>query len=355
MSLQAKKFEIFSGTGGVGKTTLAASRAIELAKAGKRTLLITIDPAKRLKELFSLNDEQAGEVVTSHDPLDENESYSIDVELMNPQSTFKRIADASDASDILENRIIKILTKPYGGLNEILAIVELSLQEKSGKYDAIVLDTPPGSHFLDFLDSAERIRLFFDQSFIDIFQYLGKKVDTSKLNLGKRMMNLVVGPGIKKLLGYLNKVTGDQFVEDFIEAIIHIYRTKDSFLNALDLQKELRDGKLANWYLVTSVEQNKLKEALDLQSKATGLITEDSYIALNKCMEKNLKEWEPSAASPQKDLKNSLLDRETKLKNNLKDKFKNIIEFPEIFSLSPIEHLKSLTTHWTQIEGSHNG
>jgi anion-transporting ArsA/GET3 family ATPase len=234
--MTTKKFEIFSGTGGVGKTTLATSRAIDLAKQGKSTLLITIDPAKRLRELLNMSINDSGKVIHIPDPLADNSQLELHVELMDPTMTFKRIAEDSGHPEVLNNRILKILTKPYGGLNEILAIVELNLQLKTDKFDVIVLDTPPGSHFLDFLDSVDRIKLFFDQSFVDIFQYLGKKVEKSSAgNIGKRMMGFVVSKGIKKLLKYLNKVTGDKFVDDFIEAIIAIYQTKSSFLDALKL------------------------------------------------------------------------------------------------------------------------
>jgi anion-transporting ArsA/GET3 family ATPase len=241
---------------------------------------------------------------------------------------------------------LKILTKPYGGLNEILAIVELNMQFQSKKFDVIVLDTPPGSHFLDFLDSVERIKVFFDQSFIEIFQYLGKKLDTSKYNVGKKMMNIIMSSGIKKLLSYLNKVTGDKFIDDFIEAIIAIYKTKATFLEALDLQQTIKNDSYSNWYLVTSVEQNKLQEALELKNHAKGHFTDKSYIAINKCMGPELVNWETVENSQTHQLKNSLKERENKLKNNLNKHFNNVLEFPEIFEISPIEHIRKLTHSW---------
>lgn len=347
--MSPKKFEIFSGTGGVGKTTLATARALALANEGKKVLLITIDPAKRLKDLLKLSDENSGE--TNHVDFDyDGESIQLDVVLMNPEKTFLKIAEQTNQHAILENRILKILTRPYGGLNEILSVVELQYQVNQNIYDSIILDTPPGSHFLDFLDSIERIRVFFDQSFIDIFTYLGKKVETNTgMNFGKRMVTMVVSGGVKKLLSYLSKVTGDKFVDDFIEAVLHIYSTKDAFLGALKLQKTLRDSAQSNWFLVTSVEQNKLQEALELKNHASDLFSDESFIAVNKCLGESLSEWTPADGSKEARLKGFLIQREENLKQGLKKQFKNILSFPEILSLDTHIHLIKLIQTWQKV------
>lgn len=343
--LENKSFEIFSGTGGVGKTTMATARAIHLANAGKRVLLITIDPSKRLKDLLGLANEQAGVPVLVEDPLKDGSKVSLHVELMSPSATFARMAQKNNCTEVLGNRILKILTKPYGGLNEILSIVELNDQYASGKFDIIILDTPPGGHFLDFLDSIDRIKIFFDQSFIEIFQYLGKKVDFKPVNFGKRIFTMVVSKGIKKLLSYLQRVTGETFVDEFIDAVIAIYKTKDSFLGALKLQETLKSSDKSNWFLVTSVEQSKVREALELKNTVTDLVSSNSYVILNKSLQTNLDSWVPTQPGEIK-LKASLVKKETSIRENLAKNFARILGFTEIFSNKPEDHITELTKQW---------
>ena len=341
MGLSHKSFEIFCGTGGVGKTTLATSRAFNLAQHGLRVLLITIDPAKRLKDLLGLGDASIGEVT----PVNMSGS-KLDALLMSPEKTIQRMAKNFDTPDLASNRIVSILSRPYGGMNEILSLVEVQMQFESGKYDVIVLDTPPGAHFLDFLEGIDKIRSFFNQNFIEIFNYLGQKTASAgKKAFSFNIINKFISQGVRKLLGYLQNVTGAQFIDDFIQAIQIIYQSKDAFLKGLSLQDKLRAKESCNWFLVTSVEQGKPQEAIELKSHASHFIHQDHYLVLNKCLEQELREWRPTDQKLNT-FKHSFEQREHTLKAGLRAAFPVVLEFPEITSISPQDHVMKLMEKW---------
>ncbi len=341
MSLATKSFEIFCGTGGVGKTTLATARALNLSQQGLRVLLITIDPAKRLKDILGLTSESVGEVTEVS-----LQGTKLDALLMSPEKTILRMAAQNKSPDLASNRIVQILSRPYGGMNEILSLIELQLRFESQRYDVIVLDTPPGAHFLDFLEGIGKIRSFFDQSFVEIFSYLGQKTaKAGKKVLGLGLINRIVSGGVKKLLGYLQSVTGAEFIDDFVEAVQIIYQSKDVFLKGLALQDRLKSRTQCNWFLVTSVEQGKAQEAIDLKGHASHFIHQDHFLVLNKCLEQELTEWFPGDPKLIK-VKASLEGKERHLKGRLRDAFPTVLEFPEIISLSPVEHIQYLTQKW---------
>lgn len=341
MGLELKSFEIFCGTGGVGKTTLATSRALNLSQMGKRVLLITIDPARRLKDLLGLKGEHVGEVTKV-----ELQGLKLDALLMSPEKTIQRMASKYNTPDLANNRIVQILSRPYGGMNEILSLVEVQMQFETGNYDVVVLDTPPGAHFLDFLEGVGKIRSFFNQNFVEMFSYLSQKTaSASKKVFGLGIINKIVSSGVRKLLGYLQNVTGAQFIDDFIQAIQIIYQSREAFMKGLSLQDKLKSRSECNWFLVTSVEQGKAQEAVEMKAHASEFIHQDHYLVLNKCLEQELRGWSPSDESLNK-VKKSLENKEISLKQQLRGLFPVVLEFPEVISLSPTDHIQHLTEKW---------
>lgn len=348
MGLPLKSFDLFFGTGGVGKTTLATARAIDLARQGHKVLLMTIDPAKRLKDILGLDDAAAGSVKTIHSlPEVGDLPTPLDALLMSPTHTIQRMGEAVGVKELSQNRIVAILAKPNGGMNEILALIELQMRMNEGKYDCVVLDTPPGPHFLDFLEGLDKIRKFFDQRFVEIFTSLGRKaMDNTQKTLVKNLFDKVVNAGVNKLLSYLQKVTGEHFVEDFLEALEVIYRSRSSFMQGLAMESKLSDPNAANWFLVTSVEQGKFHEALEIQRMANKLRKREMFLVLNKTLGHELNSWQPIPQSDGEKLKNAFVLKEKNLLEKTRPHFLAILAFPEVFASSPLKHVTALAATW---------
>jgi anion-transporting ArsA/GET3 family ATPase len=349
MGLMPRPFEIFFGTGGVGKTTLATARAVQLAAEGRRVLLMTIDPAKRLKDLLGLTDAQAGLVVPiprfgDLPPF----AQPLDVLLMSAPHTIQRMAESAGVPELSQNRIVGVLARPNGGMNEILALIELDMRFQAGGYDCVVLDTPPGPHFLDFLEGLDKIRAFFDARFVEIFASLGRKVvDAAPTRgLAGRLVGKFVGAGVQKLLSYLEKVTGAAFVEDFLQALQVIYRARGAFVRGLEMERRLTAKDASHWFLVTSVEQGKVDEALAIRRDAAAIAPQGVFLAVNKCLGPVLNEWSPEGDGAK--LKASWLSKEQALLEGARTGFAGVLAFPEIFTASPLDHVRALAEGWKQ-------
>ncbi|MCK5073365.1 MAG: AAA family ATPase [Bacteriovoracaceae bacterium] len=355
--LKSKQIEIFCGTGGVGKTTLATSRALNLASKNKKILLVTVDPARRLKQILDIDDSKDLGIIkkirtSKFTGRKSKNEHFFDALLLSPAITMTRVGELNKTTTDLANPILKVLTRPYGGLNEIMSIVEVQHQLSTGKYDTIILDTPPGKHFIDFLQASEKIKHFFDKSFVEIFKYLGKSIEhkAQEAISSKGIFSSLISSGVKKLLSYLEKVTGSKFVDQFITAVIAIYKSKESFMDALIFQEQLKDESVSNWFLVTSIEQQKLDEAGELQCLAVQFMHHDNFLAINKCLGSYLEKWEleDSDSDLLKSLKENMLHKEKKLSTFSMKNFSKILEFPEILEETPEKHVHELSKHWVQ-------
>src|SRR4051812_25020304 len=159
--LEGKRMVICAGSGGVGKTTMAAAVAVGLAERGLKVAVVTIDPARRLANALGL-DELPNE--PHRVPLDASgELWAL---MLDAKRTFdeliERLApDARTRDEVFANRIYQQLSTAVAGSQEFTAIAKLYELDQEGTWDALVLDTPPARNALDFLDAPGRLTGFF--------------------------------------------------------------------------------------------------------------------------------------------------------------------------------------------------
>lgn len=161
----SRKLIVCVGSGGVGKTTTAASIALAGALAGRRALVLTIDPARRLANSLGLTEFGNKEHRIA---LPEGTRGELWAMMLDAPSTFddviRRVArDDATREAIYANRIYRSIAGSFSGSHEYMATERLFDVVQSGRYDLVVLDTPPVKNALDFLDAPGRLSRFLDK------------------------------------------------------------------------------------------------------------------------------------------------------------------------------------------------
>ena len=164
-----RRLIVVVGSGGVGKTTLAAALGLQSARTGAETLVMTFDPSLRLKDALGV-----GEGAKEH-PVTVNAGgrARLDVALLDPRITFDRLIrryapDPEAADRIFGNRFYRDLAGNLAGILEYMAVERLFEVQAEGRYDRIILDTPPTRQALDFLQAPDRIVNFLDSGAVRI-------------------------------------------------------------------------------------------------------------------------------------------------------------------------------------------
>ncbi|HEY6322261.1 MAG TPA: ArsA-related P-loop ATPase [Thermoanaerobaculia bacterium] len=184
---------IFVGAGGVGKTTLAAALGVVSARAGRDTLVMTVDPSLRLKDALGVGQEAKEHAVR----VDLEAVGELHASLLDARRTFDRLIeryapDAEARRRVLGNRFYQHLSGSLGGILEYMAVERLFEVAAAGSYRQVVLDTPPTRQALDFLEAPARIVGFLDSGALRValrpwFDEHGQLKATARLGgLGRR-------------------------------------------------------------------------------------------------------------------------------------------------------------------------
>ena len=192
------------GSGGVGKTTTAAVLALEAARAGRRSVVVTIDPARRLADALGLEG-----LTNSATRIDADLPGEMHALMLDTKSTFdglvrRHSADPEQAEGILSNRFYQNISSALSGTQEYMASEKLYELAEEGDWDLVVVDTPPTRNALDFLDAPQRLAHFLDHR-------LYKVLMTPTRGIVK-----AVNVAAQAVVRSLSKVVGGEVVADAI-------------------------------------------------------------------------------------------------------------------------------------------
>jgi anion-transporting ArsA/GET3 family ATPase len=202
----ATRIIVCCGSGGVGKTTTAAAIALRAAERGRRTVVLTIDPARRLAQALGLTE------------LDNNPrrvegtagTGTLDAMMLDMKRTFDEVvlthATPDRAEQILANPFYQSLSSSFAGTQEYMAMEKLGQLRARDEWDLIVVDTPPSRSALDFLDAPARLGRFLDGRMIRLIAAPAKA--------GGRAYMRVVGAGFSLFSRVLTKIVGGQLLRD---------------------------------------------------------------------------------------------------------------------------------------------
>jgi anion-transporting ArsA/GET3 family ATPase len=163
------------GSGGVGKTTTSAALALRAAERGRKVVVLTIDPARRLAQSMGIERlDNTPRPVPGLAASDSRTAGSLDAMMLDMKRTFDEVVESQaspeKAAQILSNPFYVALSSSFAGTQEYMAMEKLGQlhadAQATGRWDLIVVDTPPSRSALDFLDSPERLSSFLDGRFI---------------------------------------------------------------------------------------------------------------------------------------------------------------------------------------------
>jgi anion-transporting ArsA/GET3 family ATPase len=264
--LRDKRVVVACGSGGVGKTTTSAALGLFAALAGKRALVLTIDPARRLANALGLESfgNEARVVPLGSLGLQAAEGGSLSAMMLDMKQTFDdMVADYATAPGDLErirqNRLYRSMSQALAGIQEYMAVAKLYDVLQTGAYDLIVLDTPPTSHALDFLDAPRRFVDFLDH---DALQWLLKSTATAG-KIGFRLLDV----GSSYVMKTLGRLAGIDILRDIGEFVASFYPLFLGFKDRAEKIQQLLLSRDLGFLVVSAPTHPQVDEALFFHRK----------------------------------------------------------------------------------------
>ncbi|MFG2943871.1 ArsA family ATPase [Streptomyces adustus] len=241
------------GSGGVGKTTTAAALGLRAAERGRKVVVLTIDPARRLAQSMGIDSlDNTPRRVKGVEGSGELHAMMLDM-----KRTFDEIveahADRERAATILANPFYQSLSAGFAGTQEYMAMEKLGQLRARDEWDLIVVDTPPSRSALDFLDAPKRLGSFLDGRLIRLL--------TAPAKLGGRAGMKFLNVGMSMMTGTLGKLLGGQLLKDVQTFVAAMDTTFGGFRTRADATYKLLQAPGTAFLVVAAPERDALREA----------------------------------------------------------------------------------------------
>jgi len=239
---------VCAGPGGVGKTTTSAAIGLAAAQRGRRVVVVTIDPAKRLADAIG--------VTISHEPsrvpgVTGGEFWAV---MLDTEATFDDLvrqhsATPEQAGLILGNRFYRNLSGALSGTQEYMAAEKLYELHRDNRFDLVVVDTPPTRNALDFLDAPKRLVHFLDHRLY--------RVLIAPTRIGMRVASAAAQPFLKSL----SRVVGGDAIAEAVSFFQAFDGMEAGFRSRADSVMSLLRSNDTGYVLITSPRREAVEEA----------------------------------------------------------------------------------------------
>jgi anion-transporting ArsA/GET3 family ATPase len=262
--LADRRLVVCAGAGGVGKTTVSAAVALRLARAGARTVVVTIDPARRLATALGMTGlADTPQRVPAGTVLGDGAGELWALQL-DSRATFDRLVgryapDEAARERILENRIYRHLSGTVAGAQEYMAVERLHELIDEGRFDRIVLDTPPAANALDFLDAPARITRFIEGRALRLLL----RPASAAGGFGWKLLHA----GSSTVISVLERLTGGQLLRDVADFLAGFEGMHQGFADRAKAVRALLLSDDSAFLVVAAPEADPLAQALSLADR----------------------------------------------------------------------------------------
>ncbi|MCW2501787.1 MAG: putative anion-transporting ATPase [Actinomycetia bacterium] len=243
------------GSGGVGKTTTAAALALRAAEAGRRTVVLTIDPARRLAQSMGLT--ELDNVPREVKGVTAENGGELHAMMLDMKRTFDEVVLAHTAADraeeIFANPFYQAMSSSFSGTQEYMAMEKLGQLRATGEWDLIVVDTPPSRSALDFLDAPQRLSRFLDGRMLRLLLTPARQ--------GGRGVLKVVSASFSFFSRTITKIIGAQLLTDLSGFVAALDSMFGSFRERAQQTYDLLKTSGTAFVVVAAPEPDAIREA----------------------------------------------------------------------------------------------